>query len=185
MLSAFVVMLASTVVGIVWQFVSLNTNSWAESGHLSAAQLDSIFLGVDLPIGIAAAISWLLVALAVLRIGRGAGQFGPAPYAGQGNYPTTGAPGFANPQPGYAQPGYQQPGYPQPGTPQPGYAQPDYQQQPGYPQPGTPQPGAPLPGSAQPGYPQPGSAQPGSAQPGYPQPGYQPPNPGGPATPPQ
>jgi hypothetical protein len=125
MAGAFVVMLVSTVAGTAWQFVSLNAASWQVSGHLSSDQLNSIFLGVDLPLGIIDAVSWLLVAIAVLKFGRRPQQLGQATYFGPANYPMAGQPGFASPQPGYTQPGYAQPAYPQPGNPQPGYPQPN------------------------------------------------------------
>lgn len=194
MVGAFVVMLVSTVAGLIWQFVSLNLNDWAESGHLSATAIDSIILGVDLPLDIAGAISWLLVAIAVLRFIRRPQQFGPsgyagpATYAGQPGYPAGAQPAAMGQQPGYAQPGYP-PAAAQPGPAQSGYAQPGPAQsgytQPAPAQPGYGQPGYPQPGYAQPGYAQPDYGQPDYQQPGYQQPGYQPPNPGGPAAPPQ
>jgi hypothetical protein len=174
MVGAFVVMLVSTVAGLAWQFVSLNAVSWQESGHLSSDQLNTIFLGVDLPLAIINAVSWLLVAIAVLKFGRRPQQLGQATYFGPANYPMAGQPGFASPQPGYAQPGYAQPGYAQPGNPQPAYTQP------AYPQPGNPQPGYPQADAQQPGYPQPDNQQPVGQQLGYPQP-----NPGEPAMPTQ
>ena len=164
MVGAFVVMLVSTVAGVAWQFLSVFAPSWQVSGHLSSDQLDSIFLGVDVPLGIIDALSWLLVAIAVLKFGRRPQQLGQATYFGPAGYPTAAQPGFASPQPGYAQPGYAQPGYPQPGSPQPGY----------------PQPGYPQPDNQQPGYLQPDGQQPGSQQVVYPQP-----NPGNPAAPTQ
>jgi hypothetical protein len=130
MVGAFVVMLITTAAGIAWQFVSLNVTSWSETYHLSVDQINLIYLGVGIPLDVVALLSWLLVALAVVRGRRPAQQFGVAPYSGPSNYSMTAQPGFVSPPPGYAQPGYQQPGYPQPG-----YAQP------GYPQPESPQPG--------------------------------------------
>jgi hypothetical protein len=156
MVGGFVVMLVSTVLGLVWQFVSLNVSAWADSGHLTVGEIDSIYLGVDIPLAVLEALAWLLVALAVLSLRRQRQQFGPA------NYPTGAQPRFA--QPGFAQPGLAQPGYQQPGYPQPGYQQQSY---------------------PQPGYQQPGYQQPGYQQPGYEQPGYEQPNPGLPPQPPQ
>lgn len=156
MVGGFVVMLVSTVLGLVWQFVSLNVSSWADSGHLTVSEIDSIYLGVDVPLSVLEAVAWLLVVLAVLSLRRQRRQFGPA------NYPAGGQPGFA--QPGFAQPGLTQPGLAQPGFAQPDLAQPGYQQ---------------------PGYPQPGYQQQSYPQPGYQQPGYQQPNPGQPPQPPQ
>lgn len=145
MAGGFVVMLAATVLGIAWEFVSLNSNSWAESGHLTEGQLDAIFLSVDIPLGLLTAVSYLLIALAVVK-SRRLRQPAPAGYAG---YPT-GQPGYGTPQPGYAQPGQVQPGYAQ----QSGYAQPPTYEQPGY--------------SQQPGYQQPDYQQQGYQQPGLP-----------------
>ncbi len=105
MVGAFVVLLVTTIGGIVWQLVSLNAASWAESDHLSAAQLDAIFAGVDIPLGIAAALSWLLVVIAVVKTNRQPQQYGPGPgmYAGPVGYPMPTQPGYGYPQPG---PGY-------------------------------------------------------------------------------
>lgn len=144
MTGAFVVMVAGTVLGLVWQFVSLNLNSWSESGHLSLNQIDLIITGVDVPLGIVSALSWLLVAIAVLKWVRRPQQPGLAAYPGPAGYPMPGQQGPVNPQPGYAQPAYPPPG----SAPQPGYAQP------GYPQPGYAPPGYPQPGYTPPGYPQ-------------------------------
>lgn len=126
MVGAFVVMLATSVLGIVWQFVSLNSGSWQESGHLTENEMDSIFLGVDVPLSLLAALSWLLVVIAVVKARRSQ-PAGPAGYAPAVGYPM-GQPGY--PQPGYAQSGYSQAGYP--GYQQPGYQPP--QQQPQQPQ---------------------------------------------------
>ena len=155
MVGAFVVLVILTVLGLIWQFVSTDVSDWG-GGHLTANELNSIFLGVDLPLGILSALAWLLVALAVLRTGRQPQQFGAGGYGGPANYPM--APqqqGFG--QPGYAQPGAQQPGYPQTGAQQPGYPQTGAQQT-GYPQTGYPQPGY-----NQPGYPQPNPGLPPQA----------------------
>jgi len=100
MVAAFVVMLLTTAMGIAWQFVSLDAATWVTAGHLSASDISLIFMAVAIPLDVATAISWLLVAIAVVKGGRPR----PAPYPG--GYPVAG-------QPGYAQPGYPQPGYPQ------------------------------------------------------------------------
>ncbi|WP_406633322.1 hypothetical protein [Amycolatopsis sp. WGS_07] len=181
--AAFAVMLVTTALGIVWQFMLSDVGSWMASDHLSSDEMQTIFMAVSIPLGLFEVLSWLLVVLAVVK-----GARTPQP----GFYPTGG-----QPQAGYAQPGYAQPGYPQAGYPQSGYAQPGYAQpgQPGYPQPGQPQaaypqPEPPQPGQPQAGYPQPEPPQPGQPQAGQPQPGQaQPepphPNPGeGPQQPP-
>lgn len=107
MVAAFVVMIVSTVGGLVWQYVALGVNDWIESGHLTTDEVNLLFTGVELPLGIAAAISWLLVALAIVARQR-VRQFVPGNY-GQ---PMAAPPGFAPAQPGYPQSGYPQPGYP-------------------------------------------------------------------------
>ncbi|WP_290055931.1 hypothetical protein [Amycolatopsis solani] len=94
MVAAFVVMLVTTVAGIVWQFVSLDAASWISSDDLSASDLGLIFTAVALPLDAAAVLSWLLVALAVVKGGRPRHP-GYAPPPG---YP------MAGPPPGYSQP---------------------------------------------------------------------------------
>jgi hypothetical protein len=146
MVGAFVVLVVLTVLGLIWQFVSTDVSDWG-GGHLTANELNSIFLGVDLPLGILSALAWLLVALAVLRTGRQPQQFGAGGYGGPANYPMAPQQGFG--QPGYAQPGLQQPGAQQPDQQQPGYPQTGYPQ-PGYNQPGYQQPNPGLPPQQQP-----------------------------------
>jgi hypothetical protein len=109
MVGAFAVMLVATAGGIAWQFVSLNATSWVSFNHLSGNELRLIFLGVGLPLHIAAALSWLLVAIAVVKGRRSPQQPGHAPYPGPVNYPMAAQPGFVSPPPGYIQPGYPQP----------------------------------------------------------------------------
>lgn len=93
MVAAFVVMLVTTAAGIAWQFVSLNAASWSASNHLTVDEIRLIFMAVGLPLDAASVLSWLLVAIAVVR-GRPPRQPGFAPYPG----PMAGPPG---PQPGY------------------------------------------------------------------------------------
>ncbi|WP_181770669.1 hypothetical protein [Amycolatopsis pittospori] len=102
MVGAFVVMLLTTVAGIVWPFVVSNLPSWGED--LSADEIRLIFLGVGIPLDVATALSWLLVAITVIKAGRPARQSGPAPYSGPAAYPMAAQPGFQAPQTGYAQP---------------------------------------------------------------------------------
>ncbi|RSD17318.1 hypothetical protein EIY87_20305 [Amycolatopsis eburnea] len=94
MVAAFVIMLLTTAAAIAWQYVSLDAASWISRGNLSASDLSLIFMAVAIPLDVATAISWLLVALAVVK--------GRRPRA-------TAYPGFAGPPPGYGQPGYLQP----------------------------------------------------------------------------
>lgn len=105
MVAAFVIMLATTAAGIAWQFVSLNAPSWSRASHLSIDDIQLIFLAVGIPLDTAAVLSWLLVALAVVK-----GSRPPRPYPGPVGYPMAPQPGFVSPQPGYAQPGYPPPG---------------------------------------------------------------------------
>jgi hypothetical protein len=95
MVGAFAIMLVATTAGIVWQFVSLDAASWIRSNHLSVDELNLIFLAVAIPLDVAAVLSWLLVALAVVKGGRSPRPFGAPPYAA----------GY--PMPGYPQPGQQ------------------------------------------------------------------------------
>jgi hypothetical protein len=117
MVGAFVVMLVTTAASIAWQFVSLNVTSWSATYHLTVDDINLIFMGVGLPLDLAALLSWLLVAIAVVSGRRRSQQFGRAPYSGPSNYPMTAQPGFASPPPGYAQPGYPQPNPGGPATP--------------------------------------------------------------------
>ncbi|MFC3452096.1 hypothetical protein [Amycolatopsis speibonae] len=98
MVGAFAVMLFSTVISIVWQFVVLDLPSWA--GGLTADEIRLIFMGVGIPLDLITALSWLLVAIGVVKSRRNPGPAG---------YPVTAQPGFPPPQSGYAQPGYAQP----------------------------------------------------------------------------
>ncbi|MEU3624752.1 hypothetical protein BS329_34790 [Amycolatopsis coloradensis] len=109
MVGAFVVMLVTTVAGMIWQFVLANL-SWG--GDITADEIRWIFMAVGIPLDLAAMLSWLLVAFAVYKAGRPPRQTGPAPYPGPVNYPPTAQPGFPSPQPGYPQPGPQQPNPP-------------------------------------------------------------------------
>jgi hypothetical protein len=112
MVGAFVVMLVTTVAGIAWQFVSLNAPSWNRDGDLSVEEINLIFMAVRIPLDVAEVLSWLLVAIAVVKSGRPLRQPGVAPYPGQVQYPMAAPPGWTSPQPGYAQPGYPQPQQP-------------------------------------------------------------------------
>lgn len=142
LMAGFVVMIASMVLSVAWQFITLKSLDWGFAGYL----------GVDVPLGLIEAIAWLLVALGVRKMIRGNRQ--PAQYPGPGGYPMPGQPGPVSQQPGYPQPGPAPAGPAQPGYAQPGYYQPGAAPQPGYPQPGYPQPGPAQPGYPQPGYPQ-------------------------------
>ncbi|EME62760.1 hypothetical protein H074_07611 [Amycolatopsis decaplanina DSM 44594] len=112
MVGAFVVMLVTTAAGIAWQFVSLNVPSWSASEQLTADEIRLIFMGVGVPLDAAALLSWLLVAIAVVKSGRSTRQPGIAPNPGPVNYPMAAQPGFQNPQPGYTQPGHPLPNPP-------------------------------------------------------------------------
>lgn len=94
MTGAFVVMLVTTAAGIAWQFISLDAPSWVRSSHLSVDELNVIFLAVAIPLDVAAVLSWLLVAIGVVKSGRPRPGF--APYPGPAGYPVA-------PQPGYPQ----------------------------------------------------------------------------------
>ncbi|WP_370961683.1 hypothetical protein [Amycolatopsis sp. cg9] len=104
LVGAFAVMLLTTAAAIAWQFVSLDAASWISSGNLSASDISLIFMAVAVPLDVATAISWLLVALAAVKGGRAR----QAPYPGPAGHPMAGQPGFAGPPAGYAQPGYPQ-----------------------------------------------------------------------------
>ncbi|UMP05263.1 hypothetical protein [Amycolatopsis sp. EV170708-02-1] len=102
MVAAFAIMLATTVLAIVWQFVALNVPDWSESGGLSIDGIRTIYLAVALVFDIASLLSWLLVAIAVVKSGRfSRPQQGFAPPA---SYPMGGQPGYPAAQPGYAPP---------------------------------------------------------------------------------
>lgn len=96
MVGAFVLVLVTTAAGIAWQFVSLNAPSWIRTNHLSGDELNLIFLGVAIPLDVLAVISWLLVAIGVVKSGRQARQ--------ATGYPMAPQPGFMAPPPGYGQP---------------------------------------------------------------------------------
>ncbi|EOD66681.1 hypothetical protein H480_20314 [Amycolatopsis vancoresmycina DSM 44592] len=106
MVAAFAIMLAATAAGIAWQFVSLDAAAWIRTNHLSVDELNLIFLAVAIPLDVAAVLSWLLVALAVVKGGRPPRQAGVPQYPG--GYPMP-APPYGNPHPGYGPPGQQAP----------------------------------------------------------------------------
>ncbi|MFJ7217975.1 hypothetical protein [Amycolatopsis sp. NPDC098790] len=87
MVGAFAVMLFATAAGIAWQFVSLDAASWVRSDDLSASDLGLIFLAVAIPLDVAAVVSWLLVALAVVKNGRAPRYPGPVSYPMAYGYP--------------------------------------------------------------------------------------------------
>ncbi|UOX85922.1 hypothetical protein MUY14_29630 [Amycolatopsis sp. FBCC-B4732] len=95
MVAAFAVMLATTVAGIAWQFVALDAATWSRSEHLSVADIQLIFLVVGIVFDVAAALSWLLVAIAVVKGGRPAAF--AQPYPGPAGYPVA-QPGYPHPQ---------------------------------------------------------------------------------------
>ncbi|MEV6908775.1 hypothetical protein [Amycolatopsis sp. NPDC051071] len=103
MVGAYVVMLVTTAAGIVWQFVALNVPEWSASGDLGIDEVRWIFMGVAIPLDAAAVLSWLLVAIAVVKGGRPPRQSGLAPQPG--NYPMVAQPGYPQPDP----PAQQQP----------------------------------------------------------------------------
>ncbi|WP_410664972.1 hypothetical protein [Amycolatopsis sp. lyj-84] len=106
MVGAFAVLLLTTVASIVWQFVVANLSSWA--GELTADEIRLVFMGVGIPLELASLLSWLLVAIAVVK--HGLQHLRPAaPQSGPSGYPMGAQPGFPAPQPGYAQPGQPQP----------------------------------------------------------------------------
>lgn len=70
MVAAFAVMLVTTVMAIVWQFLALNVPDWSASGDLSIDAIRTIYLAVALVFDIASLLSWLLVAIAVVKSGR-------------------------------------------------------------------------------------------------------------------
>lgn len=117
MVAAFAVMLVTTVMAIVWQFLALNVPDWSASGDLSIDAIRTIYLAVALVFDIASLLSWLLVAIAVVKSGRPSQrQQGFAPPAG---YPMAAQPGYPAAQPGYpaAQPGFAPPAQAQPTPP--------------------------------------------------------------------
>jgi hypothetical protein len=105
MVAAFAVMLFATAAGIVWQFMSLNAATWMQSGDLSADEINVLFMAVSIPLDLVAVLSWLLVAIAVVKGGRTPRPPFATPYPGPAGYPMAAQPGFGAPQPGYAQPG--------------------------------------------------------------------------------
>ncbi|WET81566.1 hypothetical protein P3102_10275 [Amycolatopsis sp. QT-25] len=109
MVAAFAIMLVATVASIIWQFVVANLSSWVVSDELTADEIRLIFMGVGIPLDVAALLSWLLVAIAVLKTGRTPRQPAVAPYPGPGNHPMAAQPGFPSPQPEHGQPGHPQP----------------------------------------------------------------------------
>ncbi|MFJ8914316.1 hypothetical protein [Amycolatopsis sp. NPDC102389] len=115
MVAAFAVMLVTTVLSIAWQFLALNVPDWSESGGLSIDGIRWIYLAVGMVFDAAWLLSWLLVAIAVVKSGRASRQAGFAPHAG---YPMAAQQGYPAAQPGYAQPGQPQPNPPaQPNPP--------------------------------------------------------------------
>ncbi|MFI7118699.1 hypothetical protein [Amycolatopsis sp. NPDC049868] len=105
MVAAFAIMLATTVMGIVWQFLALNVPDWSDSGGLSIDAIRWIYLAVAMVFDTASLLSWLLVAIAVVKSGRPSRQQqGFAPPAG---YPMAPQPGYPAAQPGYAPPAQQ------------------------------------------------------------------------------
>ncbi|MFI6306145.1 hypothetical protein ACIBCH_30060 [Amycolatopsis thailandensis] len=106
MVAAFVIMIVTTVVSIAWQFVVMNLSSWADD--LSASEIRLIFMGVGIPLDAGTVLSWLLVAVGVVKSGRSLRQPGPAPYPAPAGYPMAAQPGFpaqpVNPQPTPQQP---------------------------------------------------------------------------------
>ncbi|HET6290810.1 MAG TPA: hypothetical protein VFG15_29195 [Amycolatopsis sp.] len=116
MVAAFAVMLVATVASIIWQFVVANLSSWVVSDELTANEIRLIFMGVGIPLDAAALLSWLLVAIAVLKSGRTPRRPAVAPYPGPVNHPMAAQPGFPSPQPEHVQPGHPQ-SNPQPHPP--------------------------------------------------------------------
>ncbi|OXM50709.1 hypothetical protein [Amycolatopsis alba] len=90
LVAAFVIMIVTTVASIVWQFVTANLSSWAEG--LSADEIRLIFMGVGIPLDAGGVLSWLLVAIGVVKSGRSLRQSGPAPYTGPAGYPMAAQP---------------------------------------------------------------------------------------------
>ncbi|KFZ81020.1 hypothetical protein ED92_12015 [Amycolatopsis sp. MJM2582] len=118
MVAAFAVMLVTTVLAIVWQFLSLSVSDWVESGGLSVDGIRTIYLAVAIVFDTASLLSWLLVAIAVVKSGRPSRQ--QQGFAPSANYPMAPQPGYPVAQPGYA---------PQP-QPNPQAQQPPTEQQP-------------------------------------------------------
>lgn len=124
MVAAFAVMLVTTVLAIVWQFLALNVSAWVDSGGLSVDGIRTIYLAVAIVFDTASLLSWLLVAIAVVKSGRSSRpQQGFAPPA---NYPMAAQPGYPVAQPGYAPQAQPQ----SPPSPQPPAQQQPTQQQP-------------------------------------------------------
>ncbi|MFI5564211.1 hypothetical protein ACIA2T_33390 [Amycolatopsis japonica] len=120
MVAAFAVMLVTTVLAIVWQFLALSVSDWVESGGLSVDGIRTIYLVVAIVFDTASLLSWLLVAIAVVKSGRSRQQQGFPPPA---NYPMA-------PQPGYPAAQPQQPPTPQQPPNPPSQQQPPGQQPP-------------------------------------------------------
>ncbi|GAB3745490.1 hypothetical protein GCM10027598_82210 [Amycolatopsis oliviviridis] len=117
LVGAFAIMIVTTLASIVWQFVLSNISSWA--GGLDASEIRMILMGVGIPLEALTVLSWLLVAIGVVKSGRSLRQPAPVPYPGQAGYPMAAQPpGFPAPQPGTAQPGQPQPPAQQPPNPQ-------------------------------------------------------------------
>lgn len=100
MVAAFAVMLVTTVLAIVWQFLSLSVSDWVESGGLSVDGIRTIYLAVAIVFDTASLLSWLLVAIAVVKSGRPSRQ--QQGFAPPVNYPMAPQPGYPVAQPGYA-----------------------------------------------------------------------------------
>ncbi|WP_329049044.1 hypothetical protein OG738_40560 [Amycolatopsis sp. NBC_01488] len=100
MVGAFLVMVVTTTAGIAWQYVSLDAPSWMRSSRLSFDEITLIFLAVRIPLDVLVVLSWLLVAIAVVKSGRPPRQPGFAPY------PMAAQPDI--PPPGYTPPGHPQ-----------------------------------------------------------------------------
>ncbi|MER7859619.1 hypothetical protein ABTX61_10980 [Amycolatopsis japonica] len=100
MVAAFAVMLVTTVLAIVWQFLSLSVSDWVESGGLSVDGIRTIYLAVAIVFDTASLLSWLLVAIAVVKSGRHSRQ--QQGFAPPANYPMAPQPGYPVAQPGYA-----------------------------------------------------------------------------------
>ncbi|MFD5250998.1 hypothetical protein ACFWIW_41045 [Amycolatopsis sp. NPDC058340] len=114
MVAAFAIMLATTVLAIVWQFVALNVPDWSESGGLSIDGIRTIYLAVALVFDFASLLSWLLVAIAVVKSGRFSRQ--QQGFVPQASYPMPAQPGYPVAQP-QQPPTQQQPPTPQPNPP--------------------------------------------------------------------
>jgi len=112
LVGAFAIMIVTTLASIIWQFVVSNLSSWADG--LSASEIRMIFMVVGIPLEVGSVLSWLLVAIGVVKSGRSLRQPAPAPYPGPAGYPMAGQPGFPAPQPGNVPPAQQPPTQQQP-----------------------------------------------------------------------